>query len=134
LDIFVPVPLEAPFVEPVEEVDFGAGRPDVRVHPDELEEGPGAALLDPDDERLGQFARRPQPLLLQKAVLPQGGRRGRRGREVVRVDDAHVVHRRPQSEVLLLGHAGRLQVRHRAHIQTETKTQTLIKILFHSSK
>ena len=67
----LPVPLEASFVEPVEKVDLGTSSPDVRVHPDELEQCSGAALLDSNDQGFRQFAPGFEALLLQEPVLWQ---------------------------------------------------------------
>ena len=51
----VPVPLQPLVVVAVEEVRLGSHRPDVRVQPQELQQRPGASLLHPDDDRLGQL-------------------------------------------------------------------------------
>lgn len=68
---YVPIPLEASFVEPVKKVDLWTSRPDVRVHPDELEQCSGATLLDSNNQGFRQFAQGFESLLLQKPVLWQ---------------------------------------------------------------
>lgn len=50
----LPVPVQPAAVVPVEEVGLRAQGPHVRVHADKLQHGPGAPLLHPNNEGLGQ--------------------------------------------------------------------------------
>lgn len=52
-----------------EGVENGKKKNNNHFSPDKLQQRPGAPLLDPDDECVGQPATGPQPLLAQEAVF-----------------------------------------------------------------
>lgn len=65
----VAIPAQSALVVPVEEVHLGAGGAHIRMQPYELQQGPRAALLHADDQRVGQMARGTQALLAQHLIL-----------------------------------------------------------------